>query len=180
MNYDEQTAKGIIEKYSLAKNVLYVWKTRGVIPDKYFKDDFEPKKKKVVVIPDATKAYKVFTERIIDVLKMREINTSTFSELTGINLLDICKGNRRLSEDEIIIVKKEINRLKVDITKTVASNISQSIIKLLNDERIKPYVLIKNMQASEIKRILYNKSMDRRQSDIIKDAFIKLALQLNL
>jgi hypothetical protein len=181
MEYNEQTAKEIVEKYSLDEKTIKVWKTRNAIPDKYFKSDFVKKEKKVIVILENGKAHSVISERISEIFKNEDLKTITFSQLTGVDLLSVVKGNRRISEDEIIPIKKEINRLKSDILNLFSIRNTAKTIRFLNDERIKPYSVLKNLlQKGEVSKILYNKDLTNSEYEKVKDSFMILVLKLNI
>jgi hypothetical protein len=178
MKFNEQIAKEVIEKFNLNEKTFRVWKNRDSIPDRYREENYHVKEKATIVISkDSEKANTVITNRIINVLKCDNIHTTAFSQLTNVDLMSVAKGNRRLSDDEIIVVKKEINRLKSDIVNTFATKNIPATIKLLKDKRIKPYTLI---EKTEMKRILYREDIYGYEYQKIKDAFFVLVLKLNI
>jgi len=45
MQFDENKAAEIVEKFGLKKKTIMVWRTRGAIPDRYFSEGFAIKGK---------------------------------------------------------------------------------------------------------------------------------------
>ena len=73
MIYSEDKAKQIVDRFGLNPVTMRVWKARGVIPDKYFREDFQP-------------AHKINKEARLKLSRLREILAS------GVfNIASICR-----------------------------------------------------------------------------------------
>jgi hypothetical protein len=181
MIFNEEKAKEIIEKFGLNPNTYKTWKSRNIIPDKYEKENYKFKAKAVIAPADNEKAHEVMTRRLVSVLKLNAIQTLTFSELIGVDLLSVCSGNRRLSQDELSKLKVEITRLKTDISNILNRGIRVGVIEMLGDKRIKPFSLMRDdMSKSTLSTILQKRVMSDLQFELIKKNFLVLLLQLKI
>lgn len=177
MQFEEKKAAEIIEKFNLDEKTVKVWKTRGKIPDKYAEADYKVEKR------ITGNADKVTADRILSIIKSDEINASTLSELAGIaNMVDIQRGKSTLTESQLISLKKEINRLKVDIKK--ALNQEYLFKKIIVDKRIKYYPILRySLTDSEIKQLIWQAEKSFIERDLLqraKDSFIVFLLKLNV
>ena len=57
MEFNEEKAKGIVEKYNLSDNTVRVWRSRNTIPDKYSDGNYQP-------APEISKADRIILNRI--------------------------------------------------------------------------------------------------------------------
>ena len=142
--FDEQIAKQIIEAHGLSAVTLKVWRTRGSIPGKYMKEGFQKP-------TEATKADRITERRVMSVLKSGLLNVSVVAELAGIapqKIVDVTRGISSYSHEEIIKLKSEINKLKIEIVKSFQIKSFVALKKLLNNPA---FVLINVMdKASKI------------------------------
>lgn len=178
MEFTEEKAVEIVEKFNLDKKTVAVWRTRNKIPDKYANADFK------IRVPISERADMIKAERVISILKMDEINTPTIQELVKAPLMDIVRAKSTFTVEELISTAKEISRLKIDVVRLIEKNNQAMIKRLLADERIKYYVICRNtMTDNDIKSISFalNKGtgIDNYMYNRLKDAFVKFAIQLN-
>lgn len=182
MDFDEKIAIEIIERLSLSDKTLRVWKLRGSIPDKYANAEY-----KLPVSLD--KAGKIIQKRILAVLNSNLINSKVICSLTGVvyqRYTDVNRGKAAFTPDEILALKKEINRLKILIVKTFERR-SESALKLLLESEI---IYIRPvLRAASLSDAMYDKCARFKRSECslndsdylqIKDAMIKFAMQLSL
>ena len=183
MIYDETIAKELIDKFDLSSKTLLVWKTRGKIPDKYFKETYQKPQ-------EASKADLIIQQRIFEVFNLGFLNATVICELAGLKFqkyIDVKRGNvNALSAQEIFALKKEITKIKIQIVKTFEKKSSIELRKLLNNSAIYSKPIIdsgggdKN-DADRVSRFKLNKiEIDSLNYQLIKDCFIKAALQINL
>jgi hypothetical protein len=180
ITFSEETAKKIIRQFSLSENTLKTWRNRGKIPGKYIVST-----SKTV----ATKAEKITEKRILNVLQSKMLNITVVLQLSEIELhrySDVLREKTSFSHEEIIRLKSEINKLKIEIVKTFSQdNIKPSqVVSLLKNSAFVLNVIMKDNikvhreRANRIKlKQIEPSSLD---ISIIKDSFIKLALQLTV
>jgi hypothetical protein len=177
MQFDEKKADEIIKKFNLDEKTVKVWRTRGKIPDRYADSDYKVEKR------ITGNADKVTAERILSIIQSNEINASTITELAGIaNMVDIQRGKSTLTEEQLISIKKEINRLKVDIKN--ALNQEYLFKKIIVDKRIKYYPILRySFTDSEIKQLIWQAEKSFIERDLLqraKEAFIVFLFKLNI
>lgn len=105
-------------------------------------------------------------------------------ELIKAPISDIVQKKSTFTQAELICSVKEINRLKIDIVKSIEKNNQTILKKLIADERIKYYVILRvTMNDNDIKSLSFalNKGagVDSYVFTRLKDAFAKFAIQLN-
>lgn len=178
MEFSEQKAKEIVEAHDLDYKTIAVWRTRNKIPDRYAVPSFKIEKRK-----ELNRADEILQSRMLDVMRLPSINSGVYAEIVGKNLFDVVAGKSSFTEGQFILLKKEINRLKVDILKAIENE--RLLKKIIFDKRIKYNLVLKyTMYQSEIKSLVYYISkdapLDRFQKEKVKNAMVKLALELNL
>ena len=178
MEFTEEKALEIIEKFQLDKKTVAVWMNRGKSPDKYANEDY------VVRVPISDRADLIKADRVISILKMNEINRPVMQELIKAPISDIVQKKSTFTQAELICSVKEINRLKIDIVKSIEKNNQTILKKLIADERIKYYVILRvTMNDNDIKSLSFalNKGagVDSYVFTRLKDPFAKFAIQLN-
>jgi hypothetical protein len=183
MNYDEQTAAELIQKFNLDPTTQRVWKTRGKIPVKYMKDGYE----KPV---EASKADQVIQKRIIDVLQSGYLQISVICELSGVSdqkYQDVKRGNvSTFSAQETLALKKEITKIRLIIAKTFEKKSSIALRALLDNPAILVNPIVRDGggdkndydRLSRFKRRIIE--MDGINYELVKDCFIKAALKLSI
>lgn len=175
MIFDESKAIEIIRKHNLSDTTLRVWKTRGSIPDKYSKEDYV--KRETI----SSRADKIISKRVCNILLMSEINTAVISEIINCpELNDIVRGKNSFSGPELLSAIKEIKRLKIDVLKTFESYSPHKMNILLHDERIKPFAVCRDFTKRELQN-LREKGLDNKiDFEKLKDCFVKFAIQLSV
>ncbi len=145
MEFDEQKAVEIIKKFNLSEKTFRVWKSRNKIPNKYLKEDFKLPEKQ-------SKADALLQQRITEIFKSGKINQSVFLELCGIRkdkYVDVNKGKSNYTPSEIIKIKSELNKLRLEIAKTFEKFSERQFLNLLNNPLLKYSVIIKNIPRSD-------------------------------
>jgi hypothetical protein len=179
MQFTEENALIIVEKFNLNKSTIAVWRTRNKIPDKYSDPNFLPR----IAITDRIDLLK--SERVKSVLKMKEINTPVMQGLINAPISDIIADKSTFTKEELTLSAKEINRIKIDVVKMIDKNNQVLLKKLLADERLKYYTILRaTLSDNDIKSVYFslNKGagIDTYTYNRIKDAYAKFAIQLNL
>ena len=154
MVYDEQLALEIIQRFGLNESTNAVWKNRGKIPDKYFREGFQIKQKAT-----GKKDIEAMQE-IRRIFGYGKLNSSAFSRLMDIKdtrLKDLLFNDIAATKDEIISLRRAINVIRLE-TRDVLSEISKnaasevSLIKLrkfVSKEEIKLFSLFESRETSK-------------------------------
>lgn len=176
MQFDEKKAAEIIQRFGLSETTLKVWRSRGSIPDRYAKEQFQ-KREAITGRADRLKA-----DRVCSILRMNELNIKFFSEtLKCSSLFDISRKKSTFTDSELLEAIKEIKRLRLDVIKTFEMYSPSKVERLLKDKRIKPFVITQCfMQKKELQSIRRNALVSRMDFERLKDPFMKFALQLSL
>lgn len=179
MEFNEEKAKELIDKYSLSPTTLKVWETRNRIPDKYADESYE----NPIFITE--KADYIIWNRVLSVLQMKEINTDTFIHLVKADrarFYATIKGKSRVTVNEFTGFIKEIKRLKIDILKWTEKYTEKGFMNLISDERLKHFVIANNDYIG--KRLQHGREgrLILCENDFIevRDNYIKVAIQLNV
>lgn len=172
MKFDEQTAKELQVKNNLTNSVINKWRFRDSIPESYFtkKDTAKEKSNEIVC------------SRIVSAFGHGFMNRAVMCKLIGIFTKQTYSG--QFSEFQIIAVKKELNRLKIDIANAFEEKSERKLKSILSDERIFVKVLMKDVESVYYHRALAliskNTSIDDQTFFVIKDCFVKAALTLSI
>lgn len=177
MEFDENKAIAIVEKYKLSETTLKVWKSRGSIPDKYFDENY--------ITPSLIdKAGAINQDRIISVLNTEIINLNTLAELSNVSIHkinDVKRGKSSFTERELISVKAEINKVRLLVVSQIKSFERIAFTKLLSNSILVINVCIDRdkylwNRISQIK----SKKTDMTKADYekLKDKFAVVALKL--
>jgi len=124
MVFDEEKAAKIIKRYGLSDKTYWVWKTRGEIPDRYFVEGYEIKKKASGERDEQT------IRDIKRILEYRKINIKAIGrlmEIKEIRLRDIMYKNLIPTKEELLALKKAIMKLR---------NEAIEIVSLFNKMRV--------------------------------------------
>ena len=190
MEFTEETAKAIVEKFNLDEKTIRVWKTRGSIPDKYSKLEAPIKK--------IESGHDIQTQKnIIRVLKRNDskINVTNLARLADVNtqrLTDIAREKSGLfTQDELLALKKAINILRIEAKEineglsNIKYDISQSLEKKLRDFFYRKEIYSKRFFDDRI----YNKvegfarkarSFPIEDVALIKDSFVLFLIETNI
>lgn len=182
MNFNEELAKELAERFNISEATVKSWRHRGSIPDKYGNPEFVKP-----VAPD--KAKSIVSDRILSLLSDGLINITLLCKLSDIGsqkFADVKRGKTVFSEQEIIAMKREINRARILIAKTFERRSHPALKELLKSEMflVRPILIAGGAtltdydRASRFRRGEY--SLEDKDYNIVKDCFIKFALQLGL
>lgn len=109
MEFNEATAKQIIERYNLSINTLKVWKSRNSIPDRYLKN---------YVGPGVSRENKLEKDRLMKIITSKKINLTTivfFSKLEKHHIDDVIRQKTDFNDTDILFLKKTINQLRIEL-----------------------------------------------------------------
>jgi len=179
MEFSEEKATEIIEKFGLDVKTIRVWRTRGTIPEKYNNPDFE------IRTPVTERAELIRQERVCEILRMSEINIPVFQELIKSPVSDVVRGKSTFTANELLSAEKEVRKLKIDVLRLTEKNIQANLKKIISDSRIKHYIILRyTLKDNDIKSIQFalekSNGIDSFMFEKVKDAFVKFAIQLNL
>ena len=108
MDYSDEKAKAIIEKFNLSPTTAAVWRSRGSIPNKYAQHFKFIEDDRVL-------------ERLHKTLKSEKINLSVLAKSADFaGLHDFLAGRGKVKEDQYTRTKTVLNRVKIEGLKIVA------------------------------------------------------------
>ena len=116
MKYDDETARSLIERHGLSRNTLHTWRHRGLIPDRYTRDDYQPP----VALSDKEQHLK---RQLIELLKNDKLHLANMCielDLEVTRLHDLIKGKARFNPDLLKQVKVLLKKLQLSIRKELA------------------------------------------------------------
>lgn len=179
MVYDEFIAHQVAQTHLIHSKAIRVWKSRGIIPNKYFNADLTVKSYvEQVLITDSDK------HRLLAIFALNQIN---FSEIKAISLqkLSDCKRNKGvITKQEYMALKKEIVNLKnkaQPIFEAKAYTTKIRVVKqFFTDPRIKPFTFISSVKAKHrenyaIKLLTSNFANDP-ELEVLEQIVINIAL----
>lgn len=156
MEFSEEKALEIIEKYELSPKTVKVWRTRGKIPKKYFEEGFEkrtPLKKSDLIVQG----------RLIKIFQSEKINVKTLCEVSEVSyrtVIDVLMGRQNLSKQQLTKLKTNLNKLRIDVKKVVEDcqrgfNVKrdEDLKQVLRCKEIKPIVILREMPESDVKKV---------------------------
>lgn len=178
MDYNEEKARELIEKYRLSPSTLNVWKCRGKIPDKYLREDYQPTEA-------VTRADAIRLSRLQDINKTELLNFTAIAEVCGIpqqQLADALRRKARISSEEIDKVETEIKKIRALIHNNIQFNNPAKLKKIFNCPEIKFYkVCGKDNWA---KSMYYNLSKENQLSkndyEQLKDYYFRALIQTSI
>ena len=148
MVFNEPTALEIIAKYNLKANTIKVWKTRGAIPDCYFKEGYKKPSPKT----------KQDTSKIRAFLNLDFITKTYFDKHLAYAgaTVSFCDGEIELTEPQFEAVQTEINMFVSLWRQTLNTRSAKLLRAILAKRFLKPFVLLKNdMDKNNIKKLIY-------------------------
>jgi hypothetical protein len=122
MEFTEETAKQVAEKFGLDDKTIRVWKTRNSIPDRYFKEDYQHREK----MDKSGKIEQLKVNRLIEVLSNPKLQTIAICKIAGITQKWLMNELTRsvdkrdgkvvyLSDTEYLSISNEIKKLRLEI-----------------------------------------------------------------
>lgn len=147
MDFNEQTAHEIVQKFGLDEKTIKVWKTRNKIPDKYA----DPEYSKPVDVTNEKNIHE--RDRIIKILNSEKFNIQSIARLSGIKgqkMSDVLSGRSSFTVPDILALKKAINGIRINVAKTLSlieksryENFPETDIKkLFNKSELQFFVII--------------------------------------
>lgn len=136
MEYTEEKAREIIERYGLSPTAMKVWRTRGAIPNKYNNPGYTPTEK-------ASKADKVILARLAEVIGRGYINFSVLCEIARADkqaVYDAMRGKGRVSRNDLNKVVLELKRLRVFVKNNLVNDPSK-LKALWENKELRFYVI---------------------------------------
>lgn len=178
MEFNEDRAKEIIEKFSLDIKTLRVWKSRNSIPDRYFDENYQPAEK-------VEAAGRIILSRLAELRKSEVLNFSVIAKLAGVDrdrINDAIKGGC-INRSDIDAFVKEIKKQRVFILNSLLERQEQKKLnRLLENKGIKHYVILgKNSWSNSIIYALQNQypiaEIDYIQ---LKDLYLRATILMNI
>lgn len=180
MEFNEEKAREIIERYSLSPNTLNVWKSRKSIPSKYAKEDYQQPE-------EISSAGKIILDRIDELIKTNVLNFSVICEIVGIKriqLADACKGKGRMNAEDIEKIRNEVNRSRLVILRAFRddSQSPQELKSLFKNKTIKHYVVAEDDAWHKKMKYAIENEYKLYQEDYmrLKDTYIKASILMNI
>lgn len=136
MEFSEEKARDIINKYNLSTSTLNGWRWRGAIPDKYSNPEYTPTEK-------ANKADKVILARLAELNNRGYINFTVLCDVAKVNkqmLYDAMRMKGRIDRNDLDKIVLELKRLRVFIKNNLVNN-SAKLKALLDNKMLKFYVI---------------------------------------
>lgn len=178
MEFNEEEAKEIIEKFSLDMKTFRVWKSRGSIPNKYFDENYQPAE-------EVDAAGRIILSRLAELRKSEVLNFSVIAKLAGVDrgrIHDAIKGGR-INRSDIDAFVKEVKKQRVFILNSLPERQNQQKLKqLMKNKGFKPYVIIgkDSWACSVINAILNDSILDHNDYIKLKDLYIKATILMNI
>lgn len=150
MKFDEDKALQIINTFDLDEHTLAVWKTRGKIPDRYFKDDYQK--------PEDLKDQ--VHDKLLTILESEKLNIKAIAERSGIayqKFQDVQADRSSFSAQEYTAIKVALNTLRIDAKKHVETYTSKGRVTEREVELFKKF--LKNNREIVISHVFKNKRM---------------------
>lgn len=164
MEYTEEKAREIIEKYGLSSTTMKVWRTRGDIPDKYNNPEHTPTEK-------ASKADKIILARLAELNSRGYINFTALCDVAKVNkqvIYDAMRMKGRVNKNDLDKIVLELKKLRVFIKNNLSNN-SAKLKALLDNKMLKFYVI--NGKDNWAKSMYWAMS---NENDILTDDFNRL------
>ncbi len=178
MDFTEEKAKEIVERYGLSEKTIKVWKTRGRIPDRYLNPNFKLRDK-----TKKTKLDKLKEERILRVLVSKKINQSALEQLCALNsgfISDVRKNKSSLTVEQIVLVTKELKKAMIEVKELISKKRYKKLLqyplffaKHVLDVSNTDYRRIMSLSTGEVKEL------DEDDYETIKDRYFVLTLELS-
>ncbi len=167
MDYTEDKAKEIAEKYNIPPATLVTWKHRGKIPKKYANPDYTPPAK-------LTKGDEAQLERLLKIFSLNKINRAEFGKRCDIDMTDILRKKTKPTAAQLKTMIHELRKLR-NATRAITAEMKPGAFDAAVHAFLNDSVYVKNVifdRDDEIRvRIDYFK---RVKQDIPADLKTKL------
>lgn len=146
MEFTEQIAAELKQKYNIPVATINTWRSRGNIPDKYFSS--------------YSRASELTSAQQVEVTKIRQtfltlsekINKRTLANVTGINIVDFMRNKYTLTASDIVTLKTHLNEVRAaaknllsELNKrtTITEQGQRMLYNFICDKRLKCFVIFK-------------------------------------
>jgi hypothetical protein len=145
MEYTEQKANEIGEKYNLPSATILTWKHRNKIPDKYFKEE----SLKTISASELKEFDKIIKAFSFDKLNRASIAES--AKLDSARLSDLLRKKAKPHQSEFISIRKVINEVRNEVknflteankTRQIGSIAEKKFKEVIEDKRIVHFKVI--------------------------------------
>lgn len=136
MEYTEEKAMEIMERYNLSPSTMKGWRFRGAIPDRYVNSSYKPTEK-------TGKADKVILARLAELNSRGYINFSVLCDVAKVNkqvIYDAMRMKGRIDRNDLDKIVLELKRLRVFIKNNLVN--SPAKLKALFDNKILKFYVI--------------------------------------
>lgn len=136
MEFSEEKARDIINKYNLSTSTLNGWRWRGAIPDKYNNPDYKPTEK-------VSKADKVVLARLAELNSRGYINLTVLCGVARADkqmLYDAMRMKGRIDRGDLDKIVLELKRLRVFIKNNLVNDPSK-LKALWENKELRFYVI---------------------------------------
>lgn len=154
MQYTQELAEYLRDKYDIPQETLRTWKYRGKIPKKYEDPDYEK-------MSPLDKGDTILLERIMKALDSEKINIENFMKTCGIHMqkyFDVKREKTNFYKEELKTLKKEINKMLVEMKGYFEKYSETTFNKWASDPRIHIKPTVYDLSDIEIDRIYRIKS----------------------
>lgn len=174
MEFNHDVALRLIEQHGLRyPNTYYTWKKRGIIPDRYTREDF-----RLRLVSTEDKASRD-RQRLMEVLDSKKINTMQLMREAGIPYHYYNSAKRpektkhvELSDEHVRLLRNELQRWRITIKAALpdmaaahssfSESSKQRLQHVLEDKR---FVMTKLLHASrQNSGVLYDRLITRRKN----------------
>lgn len=190
MEFNEELAKQVIEKFSLSAKTLQVWRFRGKIPDKYISAEGGIEK-------PLSKIEKVQTEWLREILQTNKLHGPNFCEFARLDYHQIrtfgIGETRELPYSVFLKLKSTIAGLKLKVAQLVeeagkhpheSDRHNRALKELIKLPYFKPTVVLREsgLKYNHAYAFAYrgNTQLDRERKQKILDSYALLAFQLSI
>lgn len=168
MEYTDEIADLIVERFGLLPNAKKVWKVRGKIPDMYMDPDYQKPRKL-----DDRGLY--IQDKLFTVLDNEKLNVREMCRLAKVEYqawMDAKRKQNNMNEQNMIALRKNLNELRIKLKPVVESQADKkyyserekkALLDLLKDKRLvlKPLLAL---QQLEYERVVIARSKQQTQN----------------
>lgn len=142
MEFDEATAMHIIAKHNLSPNTYKTWQHRQSIPDKYASPSFEVRKK---ITQEHDKQQQANVLRALQTDKFNLGSLARLAALKEFIIADFKQQKTRLSQQELIAIKKAINTLRNE-AKAILPDLDKALVPEANKKKLAQFIRRQELQ----------------------------------
>lgn len=178
MEFNEESAKQLVEKFGFSKQVIANWKHKGIIPDKYFDGSYKRDE-------PLDEASKIILSRLRDLNSLEILNLKVICNIVGIapiKLYDGMKHKGRINREDIDKVVLECKKIRTFMKNSIQNNSVKDLKDLLECKAIKFYIVCGKDPWAKSMHWAISHENQLSKDDFLKlqDKYIKAALMINL